>query len=83
MKTLEGSIKKSEKEESFNSLIQAIHEGIKGTDIISILTTHYSSLNFVDQAESKRVVSVVCTLLFTCVYYRNSLIHGDSRLCLL
>ena len=59
MKTLEGSIKKSEKEESFNSLIQAIHEGIKGTDIISILTTHYSSLNFVDQAESKRVVSVV------------------------
>lgn len=44
MKTLQGSIKISQEEESFNAIVNAIQEGVKNTDIISILTTPYSKL---------------------------------------
>ena len=64
MKTLEGSLKRSEREESFNAITKAIHDGVKGTDLISLMTTHYSKLNFVDEGEKKQMVSALLHLLY-------------------
>ncbi|XP_067933451.1 peroxisome proliferator-activated receptor alpha-like [Watersipora subatra] len=45
VKTLEGNLKEGERVEKFTAIIQAIHDGVKGTDIIPLLTTHYSKLH--------------------------------------
>lgn len=57
VKTLEGNRKMMMSPEKVNELVNAIYDGVKATDMINILSTHYEKLTSVDPDGLSQVVS--------------------------
>ena len=56
VKTLEGTMKSTQKMKDYNELVDALHKGVKNTDMIDLLTTHHSQLNIMDRKIQSQMV---------------------------
>ncbi|KAF6030604.1 hypothetical protein EB796_011086 [Bugula neritina] len=60
----------------YNELVDALHKGVKNTDMIDLLTTHHSQLNIMDRKIQSQMESAT---LYSQVFGLRPITHEDHQ----